>query len=229
MVWLIIALGVFAYIVADAFFEVSARLSGWFKSRALPFWRSVWGAVVGAVPKRAAPAVPSGISADMPARNVPASLEDNAPDPARSVPDAGQVVAFLWKAKWLILILTVFVVVVGTMRGCSPPFAKSRDTLRAELKDARADTDVARFETKLANRATELADDTNRDRSRRERVIAEAEQEIEDAVSQADFDRLYLAYRRAYDGVWRPSGSSDGADPGESGPAPVRRSGGFSA
>ncbi|GIK48049.1 MAG: hypothetical protein BroJett013_07460 [Alphaproteobacteria bacterium] len=194
------------------------------KSRALPFLGSVWGAVAGrrrTVSKRerveAAPAAP------------PISSPPNGEAPP--IRTGNSTLAFLWKAKAPILFLAIFVLVVSLWRGWDPLdwITTSKDELRAELKDARADTDVARFETKLANRATELADDTNRDRSRRERVIAEAEQEIEDAVSQADFDRLYLAYRRAYDGVWRPSGSSDGADPGESGPAPVRRSGGFSA
>jgi hypothetical protein len=231
--WLLLIAAFIAYVAADAAFDASDKISRFWRLRALPVLRSVWGAVAGVAP-RAAPAAPRAHDDSRGRANSAASVDNQGPlgDFLQSrgrVVHWGEILAFLWKAKWLILILSIFVVVTGTLRGCSPPWGKSRDTLQAELKNARADTDVARFETKLANRATELADDTNRDRSRRERVIAEAEQEITDAVEASDFDRLYDAYERGTRGLWLEFEPADSSDSAPAGIAPVRRPGAHAA
>jgi len=224
LVWLILLICVPVYIVADAFFEVSAKLSGWWKLRARPVLRRVWGAVAGRSPaireSRKVEVAPAA-----PARNAAPSLPEHGGAGARGAISPAEILAFLWKAKWLILFLSIFVVVVGTMRGCTPPFAKSRDTLRAELQDASENTAVATHETKLATKAIELSEETTRDRSRRERVIAETEQELTDAVEASDFDRLYDAYERGTRGLWLELEPADSANPASPGIAPVRRAG----
>lgn len=155
MVWIIVGLCVLAYIFADAFFEVSAKLSGWWKLRARPAITRAWGAVVGRLPrKRAAPAVAPTIAED----EIPRFRWDGVPLPplppmSHSVPEQpiepakrrsiGQVATFLWKAKWLILIAVVALWAWGTL-GCTLPWAKSRDTLRAELNAANLETKAQR-------------------------------------------------------------------------------------
>lgn len=235
MVWIILGLFVLAYIIADAFFEITAKLSGWWKLRARPVLRRVWGAVWGRLPttrkSRAVEAAPAENSNSPKTSPAPAPLAENvvADQPTRQEFNVAKALAntgvFLWKAKWAILIAVIFVSGVALMRGCTPIWAKSRDTLRAELKEARITETVTAHEAGVATKAIVLAEETHRDRSRREAVIAQAEQEIEDAVSQADFDRLYLAYRRAYDGVWDDTERSDSADPAPPRGAPVRRPG----
>jgi hypothetical protein len=220
LIWLLVILGLAAYIAADAAFDVSKKISRFIRFGALPWIRSAWGAVVG---RR--PVGKERLHTDAAPADSPPVVTETVEAPMRLQLDWGQALSFLWKAKWLILFLSIFVVGVGAVRGCTPPFAKSRDTLRAELKEARTSEAVTRHEALIASKAIELSEQTHTDRSRRAEVIAQAEQEIEDAVSQADFDRLYLAYRRAYDSVWDNAERSDSPNPNPSGVAPVRRSG----
>ncbi len=152
-------------------------------------------------------------------QSAPAQTPPN--NPIR-LPSIGAVLAWFWKWKAPILIVSAALFVFALMRGCSIPFiGKSRDTLQAELKVERANVAVAEHEARLAQRAGELALETERDAARVDRVIAEAEQEIEDAVEADDFDRLYDAYRRAYGSVWDDLGEGR-SDPNAGGAAPVR-------
>lgn len=218
MFWIFVGIGVLAYIIADAFFEITAKLSGWWKLRARPVLRRVWGAVVGRLPARAAPAAAPPITAETP----PTSSTPN----KREAPpiSAGAVLAFLWKAKGLILIGFIALWAWNVL-GCTPPWAKSRDTLRAELKEARITEAVTAHEASVATKAIVLAERTHNDRRRREAVIAQTEQELTDAVEASDFDRLHSAYERGTYGVWDDLQPADRPDPAPPGTAPVRRPG----
>lgn len=101
-------------------------------------------------------------------------------------------------------------------------FTKHQGRLEERLKAERANVIVANHETDLAGKAIVLAEETHRDRTRREAVIAQAEQEIEDAVSQADFDRLYRAYALGYCGLLDLPECEDRPDPSPSGPPRLR-------
>ena len=121
--WLVIIAAFAAYVFADAAFDVSKTISRFIRLRALPVLRGVWGAVVGRLPARAAPA----------AKQAYTTPEPHIERPMQGSIQASAVLAFLWKAKWAILLLLLFVFGVGALRGCVPfDFAKSRDTLRAE-------------------------------------------------------------------------------------------------
>lgn len=236
MVWIILGLFVLAYIIADAFFEVTAKLSGWWKLRARPVLRRVWGAVVGRRTLRSQAATSNAA----PAASAPPKAASNAPEAASLAPDAvpspatgphqgpvralsvPAVLSFLWKAKWAILIAVIFVSGVALMRGCTPIWAKSRDTLRAELKEARITETVTAHEAGVATKAIELAEETHRDRDRVRVVIEQTNEELTDAVEASDFDRLYDAYERGTHGVFFDLERADSPNPAPPGVAPVR-------
>lgn len=219
--WLIIIACFIAYVFADAAFDTSKKISRFIRFGALPWIRGAWGAVWGRRSK-VAPSVASNPSKVSNSSNDGAFETSNAPASNVRTISASKVFAFLWKAKWAILIAVIFVSGVALMRGCTPPWAKSRDTLRAELKEARITETVTAHEAGVATKAIELAEETHRDRTRREAVIAQAEQEIEDAVSQADFDRLYRAYALGYCGLLDLPECEDRPDPSPSGPPRLR-------
>jgi hypothetical protein len=219
-----------AYVIADGFFDLSNKIRSW----ARPLWRAAWGAVVGGARKRAAPAAPVTGHVGTASADSGSHMDQSAPvqtppnNPIR-LPSIAAVFAWFWKWKAPILALAAFLFVFSLMRGCSIPFiGKSRDTLQAELKVERANVAVAEHEARLAQRAGELALETEQDARRVDRVIAQAEQEIEDAVEADDFDRLYDAYRRAYGSVWDDLGEGR-PDPDAGGPERVRGSGGLAA
>lgn len=108
-------------------------------------------------------------------------------------------------------------------------YIEGRGADRERIKQAREDVAVADHETNIANRATELAEETHQDRERVRTVIARAEEEIADAVSQADFDRLHDAYSRAYQLVWASGVSEDRPDPIAPGAEGVHRAPGHTA
>lgn len=225
-----------AYVIADGFFDLSRKIRSW----ARPLIRRAWGAVVGVARKRAAPAAPRNSRSTNSPENTPlsrvdaaksqqdqgnSSVDHIAKEPAQTPPnksiDLGAVLARFWKWKAPLLALAAFLFMFGLLRGWSL-FGPSRDTLRAELKEARADNEVLVHEAALEKLAGEVALETERDAARVDRVIQEAEQEIEDAVEADDFDRLYRGYRRAYDGVWSDLAPAGSPDPNTGRAAPVR-------
>lgn len=122
----------------------------------------------------------------------------------------------------LILVAMWLILGSGCVRFPFGDLGKSRDTLRAELKEARANTELAEHEASVARKASELAEDTHEDRTRVRIAIARAEEEIEDAVEQDDFEALYRAYRAGYDGpggVWFDIPAPDRSNPPAGGPA----------
>jgi len=221
--WAIIIAAFIAYVFADAAFDISKKISRFIRFGALPWIRGAWGAVWGRRSvireSRKTEAAPAVENFNDVVEDAPATGPHQGPVRALSV---SAVLAFLWKARWLILILLAFIFAVGLMRGCTPIWAKSRDTLRAELKEARITETVTAHEAGVATKAIVLAEETHRDRTRREAVIAQAEQEIEDAVSQDDFDRLYRAYALGYCGLLDHPECEDRPDPSPSGPPGLR-------
>lgn len=231
--WLLIIVAFCLYVAADAAFDVSKKISFFVRLRALPFLGSVGARVWGRRPKRAAPA-PSQVSEpaktehETPAHvsETPETERDEVrPEPRKFRIDWSALGAFLWKAKWLLLALVLFVVVVGTMRGCAPPFwGKSRDTLRAELKEARQSGEVLAHEADIARKAATLAERTHTETARTHAAVNRADEELENAVSADDFDALYRAYRFGYDGpdgVWNNSVRPDRGNPAPGGFAPM--------
>lgn len=125
----------------------------------------------------------------------------------------------LWVARHPVLAAGIFILVLWVLvaRDLRLPFdfAKSREELRSERDAALVDKQVAERERELFREAIDLAEATERDHARVERIITEAEEHIADAVDDADFDRLFIAYERAYLSVWdnvRPS--DDDSAPG---------------
>lgn len=215
--WLVLVVCVALYVVADAFFDVSKRISMFWRLKAWPWLAWRWTCVWGVTARKAAVSSPP-----IPTATPPTS------SPANRI-SAGQMLAFLWKAKWLIAIVAAFVLVVGTLRGCAPIWGKSRDELRAEVKDARADAAAAEFEAQLERKAGELALNTERTMNRANAIVAEAQEDIADAVEASDFDRLYDAYARAHGGVFGADGGALSPNPAPSGTSPVRRPGDHTA
>lgn len=125
--------------------------------------------------------------------------------------------ALLWVARNPILAAGIFILLLWLMvaRDLRLPFdfAKSREELRAERDAALVDKQVSERERELFREAIDLAAETERDHARANRIVTEAEGQIADAVDSADFDRLYLAYERAYVGVWNNVGATDDNDP----------------
>lgn len=104
-------------------------------------------------------------------------------------------------------------------------YVEGRGADRERLKQARNDLSVAELETKLATQAVELAEQTHKDGDRVRGVVEQADEEIADAVEQADFDALWSAYSDAYGRVWGGPSGEDGADPDPGRPAHLRGSG----
>lgn len=122
-----------------------------------------------------------------------------------------------------IVLVIIAVVIISAFRGCSLPFdGKSKDALRLERELAEANTRLAQHETRLGELSRDLAVNTERDARRRATVIAQAEQEIEDATAQVDAQAQHGAYVRGYLCVLDTRACEGGADPAPSGTAPVR-------
>lgn len=151
------------------------------------------------------------------------------------------LIGFIWHWRhWIVaglIALFAWTILAPVVSFVTCPFggagilwcAGDRATDRAALDNANTNTAVAEHETDVANRGAELAEESHHDALRRSEVIAQAEQEFADAVSQADFDRLHSAYERATAGVW--DGLALESEPDHAAPRsdPVRRSGADSA
>lgn len=197
--WHVLLIGVGLYIVADAFFDVSEKISRWVRGT----WGRVSGAVFGRPPARA-------VAVTKISPEAPAVTETARPriDFGRAVANVTGfvtgLVGFLvryWKPIALVL-LALFI--LGLMRGCSLPFdwGKSKGELRLERELAEANTRLAQHETRLSELSRDLAVNSERDRSRVSTIISQANEDIDNAVEAVDPEQLYRVYRDAYDSVW---------------------------
>lgn len=153
-------------------------------------------------------------------------------NPIRAWKAIGNILAFFggllaWAAKNPVAVIALIVLALWLTVGasCAGPFGKSRGELRLERELAEANARVAEHEARLGQIARDLAVNTERDRTRRTQVIAQAEQEIEDAAAQVDPRALSDAYESRYLCVLDPSTCAGGANPAPSGPAPMRGAG----
>ena len=156
-----------------------------------------------------------------------------APAPPNVVQIAGKVCAFLWHWRGPIAALLLFCFAWGLLRPVMAfvtcPFVNAPWCVSARAEQSeRVNTQVAQHETHVAVVGGELAERTHRDAARRNQIIAQANQDISDAVDQADFDRLRSAYDRAYGLVWNDLVENE-PDPPPRGSSGVHRSSGNSA
>jgi hypothetical protein len=131
------------------------------------------------------------------------------------------VLGFFWDHKIKLLALAALLVAWSIFGDFRWPWQPSRDTLRAELKEARTENAVLAHERVLEKMGGELALNTERDAGRRADVLAEVEQELEDAVSQMDFDQLFDLYDGATERLWHEPEPEDRSDPAPGRSAPV--------
>jgi hypothetical protein len=130
----------------------------------------------------------------------------------------GNMAAFVVKHPILLigLALVAFWLIAGS--SCARlPFGKSADTLRAERDAAESVAVVRKHERDMSDYATNLSERSNRDRDRTREIVDHAEQDLADAVEQADFDALWRTYDGAYRGMW-----DDAERPDSPNPAPGR-------
>lgn len=80
--------------------------------------------------------------------------------------------------------------------------SQSRAELQEALKDERDNTRVAQLEARVAALSAQLAENSANDRRRVDRIISQANEDIDNAVEAVDPEQLYRVYRDAYDGVW---------------------------
>ncbi len=208
----------------------------------------LWGRVAGRArasqpsapePAPEAPSAPAGVnlwraevmatSANKPILDAPAQ-----PSGGRSV-SWGRALAnlggFIWRYKWALLVLVIFIFGVSVLRGCTPglPGFKSKADLRAELREARAENEARKTEALIAEYAGRRGDETQARERRIERAVSQGQREIEHASTQDDFDALYRAYAGAYGRVWNDSPDPGDDDPASRGSERVRSPGAYGA
>ena len=87
----------------------------------------------------------------------------------------------------------------------------------AALENERANTRVAELEARVGALSAQLAENSANDRRRVDRIVSEANEDIDNAVEAVDPDLLYDVYRRSYDSVWNDVASRE-PDPAPSRP-----------
>lgn len=212
--------------IVAIFYLIVGALIGAYNSNRIKQWA---GGVAGWVRVRALGARPASARAD----TLLAGADAVAPAPPNVVQIAGKVCAFLWHWRGPIAALLLFCFAWGLLRPVMAfvtcPFVNAPWCVSARAEQSeRVNTQVAQHETHVAVVGGELAERTHRDAARRNQIIAQANQDISDAVDQADFDRLRSAYDRAYGLVWNDLVENE-PDPPPRGSSGVHRSSGNSA
>jgi len=116
--------------------------------------------------------------------------------------------------------LAAIPLVIGAIFGIVT-YIEHRGADREKIKRERENVIVAEHERDVSDLAAKLGIETEQDARRVDRVIAQAEQEIEDAVEADDFDRLYRAYELGVCGVLSYPECADSSDPAPRRAAPV--------
>ena len=221
---MIVTLGAFfAGVVVGAY--NSELIKGWVRGA----WRRVAGA------QKAAPASVSPTAELMAAAN---AATRSAPRETVSWGQAlGNILAFFggvlaWMARNPVLAIGLVLLVAFLLfgRSCSPfEFGKSRGELRLERQIAEANTRIAEHEAALGALSARLSENTARDARRVDRIIANANEELDHAVQAVDPDAVYRAYRAGYDSVWNDLSFEGGPDTDPPRTPPVRLPGAHSA
>lgn len=130
----------------------------------------------------------------------------------------GGITGWLFKHWVPVSLILVAVFLWWMMRGFSLPFGvgQSKEELRAELKEAKRENGGLMIENQIARAAIPAAEETFRVRVHVVETLKSAEDSIDHAVSQDDFDLLHRVYVDAYERVWNdlPSPNLDDPPPG---------------
>lgn len=176
--WIFLIIGVGLYALGDAFGDWSFKISRWWKRKIKP--------VVGRVGTRVRDAV---------SKTHPAQSTWDGEAPAERAIDWG---AFLWKAKWAILIIVGFIVVVTFMRDWTGGRARlERDISRGETQTQVVvndrDADIAALRQEVALLRQDLRHNAQRGRNEIIAAIPANEQSIDAGLVAAwrgSLDRL---------------------------------------
>lgn len=104
--------------------------------------------------------------------------------------------------------------------------SQTKAELREALKDERDNTRIAELEARVGALSAQLAENSANDRRRVDRIVAQANEDIDNAVEAVDPDQLYRVYRDAYDRVWNDLSPADEPNPAPRGSDQVRRADG---
>lgn len=137
MLWLI-PIGIVAYVIADAFFDVSDKISKWV--------RGAWGGARGVFARKDknSPAQAAAVvTEESKSANRLQTESDQARKPINWTRALTNILGFFLRYWQPIVLVILALVIISAFRGCSLPFdGKSKDALRLEreLAEARAET-----------------------------------------------------------------------------------------
>lgn len=214
--WHVLLIGVGLYIVADAFFDVSEKISRWVRGA----WGSVSGAVMGSPPARAATL--TEVEAPITDREKIEILPSGKKAKVDWGRAAGNILAFFtglvaWIVKHPIAAAGIAVLILWLVVGasCSVPFGKSKGELRLERELAQAET---RMQQRLNERNQDIAELRAEARSLREQIRTNG-QRGRDAIAAATPEHeepldpgLVAAWRDGLDGLCVPRADGDRLD-----------------
>lgn len=174
---------------------------------------------------------PPGNPGGLNLQNARSSSEVSPPPPNKPI-RWGKAIAnigsFIWRWKWALLVLVLFIAFSAWRAGAWSPFdlfGPSKAELRFEAAAARAEAAARQAEAALAGFAAERAEQTHRAERRVSQAVSQAQQDITDAAQAIDPDALYGVYADAYRSL-RPDHSNQGdAHPPPFGPDRVRGAG----
>jgi len=211
------------YVAADACWDVSTKISRFWRLVARPVLGRVWGAVAGRLPtiRRAAPKPdiqpdiqpdirPSIFDRYLRSGSVEYTRADISPPPPNKPIEWSAALAFLWKAKWAILFVVLFFVVAGAMRDWTGGRARlERDLARGEAQTQTTinerDTDISALQQEVALLRQDLRNNAQRGRNEIVAATPANEQPIDAG--------LVAAWRGSLDRLCVPRSSDNtGAD-----------------
>lgn len=155
------------------------------------------------------------------------------PTPPKNPIRAGQAVknilAFFggllaWMAKNPMLAIGLVLLAALLVFGLPFGIGKSKGELRLEREIAEMNETIRAHEARVNELSRDLAVNTERDRTRRAQVIAQAEQELGNAAAQIDPDALYDVYAAQYLCLLDARACASSSDSAPSRTPPVRGS-----
>lgn len=158
-------------------------------------------------------------------------IAEVSPPPANKPISAGKAVAnvlgffgglLTWCARNPIVAIGLIVLALWMVMGAPFGFGKSKSELRLEREIAEANARVAEFETSIAELSAQLAENSVNDRRRVDRIVSDANEELDHAVEAVDPSALYDVYRSAYDSVWLDRAPASESNPATREPDTVR-------
>lgn len=219
------ALILFAALIGVLFFLPLSAIS-WVRARGAWVLGCVFGKARVSAPERAEPVSgDAGAIAHQfsPANELIAEAEVSPPPPNKPIKWGRAVsnianffagcVAFFAKHP----VLCIGLILLGAYLVFGLPFGlgKSKADLRADLREARAESAARKAEAGLAEYAGRRGDETQARERRIERAVEAGQREIADAVSQTDFDVLWGVYAERYLSLYDRADARDAHPPAE--------------